>query len=250
VTSPSFTKPITSLLLDIEGTTTPIDFVYKVLFPYARTHVAEYLAAHLSSAGVRSDLAGLIEENAEDARRGLDPPVLEGPPETVSPDAVVAYVLWLMDSDRKTTPLKSIQGKIWEAGYNSGDLKSEVFEDVPRAFKRWREQGRSIYIYSSGSVLAQKLLFASTQFGDLTSFISDYFDTNVGGKKEAESYHRIAAALELQPSEILFVSDVIAELDAAESANFETVLCVRPGNHLQSSASGHMVIHSFDEILP
>lgn len=237
-----------AFLLDIEGTTTPIDFVYKTLFPYARTHVKDYLAAHLSSAQVRADIDCLLEENAEDMRRALGAPKLEGPIERLSIEDIVAYVHWLMDRDRKTTPLKSLQGKIWEAGYNSGDLTSEVFEDVPRAFNRWREQGIGIYIYSSGSVLAQKLLFASTQFGDLTSFISEYFDTQIGAKKDAESYRRIAAAIKLQPSEILFVSDVTDELDSATSAGLEALLCVRAGNHTQTDAANYTAVHSFDEI--
>ena len=243
-------SPIAAVLLDIEGTTTPIDFVYKTLFNYARTHVKDFLAAHLSSPELRADIAGLLEENAQDSRRGLGAPKLEGPIQRLSPDDIVAYVHWLMDRDRKTTPLKSLQGKIWEAGYNSGDLTSEVFDDVPRAFTRWREQGRRIYIYSSGSVLAQKLLFASTQFGDLTSFISGYFDTQIGAKRDAESYGRIAATLNLQPSEMLFVSDVTDELDAATAAGLATLLCVRAGNHPQTGAENHTAVHSFDQILP
>ena len=247
---------IAALLLDIEGTTTPIDFVFKVLFPYARAHVRDYLAAHLWSLEVRADIAGLLEENAQDTRaasastsvEGPRPPLIEGPAELVSLEEVTAYVHWLMDRDRKSTPLKSIQGKIWEAGYHSGELTSLVFEDVPRAFERWREQGRSIHIYSSGSVLAQKLLFAGTQLGDLTPFIGRYFDTHMGAKKEAESYRRIAAALELKPAEVLFVSDVTDELEAAESAALQTLLCVRPGNHPQARAASYKAIQSFDEI--
>jgi enolase-phosphatase E1 len=153
-----------------------------------------------------------------------------------------------MDRDSKATPLKSIQGKIWEAGYNSGDLRSQVFEDVPPAFKRWQQQRRSIFIYSSGSVLAQRLLFSATQFGDLTSYIADYFDTNIGAKKDAESYARISHAIAVSAPNILFVSDVTDELDAARSAGFETRLCERAGNHPQPESSNHEAIRSFDEI--
>lgn len=245
-----FTKPITVLLLDIEGTTTPIDFVYNVLFPYARACVKDYLATHQHSAEVRSDIRLLLEENAEDARRGLDPPLVKGPAEQVSPNEVAAYVYWLMDRDRKSTPLKSLQGKIWEEGYGKGELRGQVFSDVTRAFQRWRGQNKDICIYSSGSVLAQKLLFAHTEAGNLTTFISGYFDTNTGAKTDAESYRRIADSLKLPPGEIVFVSDVTAELDAAASAGFETLLCVRPGNRFESPASTRTVIHSFDEILP
>jgi enolase-phosphatase E1 len=153
-----------------------------------------------------------------------------------------------MDQDRKSTPLKSIQGKIWQAGYNSGALKSEVFPDVPPAFERWTRQGRQIAIYSSGSVLAQKLLFANTHAGDLTQFIAAYFDTNVGPKKDPASYSRIAAGLKIDPQQITFVSDVVAELEAARLAGFDTVLCVRPGNPPQAEPSRHGIISNFDEV--
>lgn len=236
------------MLLDIEGTTTPIDFVYKVLFPYARAHVGDYLAKNAASANVKEEIAALIELNREDAKRGLDPPELDSSVKEPSLDRIVAYIQWLMDRDSKATPLKSIQGKIWEAGYNSGDLRSQVFEDVPRAFERWQQQQRKIFIYSSGSVLAQKLLFSATQFGDLTSYVSDYFDTNIGAKKDTESYARISRAIALSPPNILFVSDVTDELDAASAAGIETRLCVRPGNHPQTSPSNHEAVRSFDEI--
>lgn len=235
-------SPISVVLLDIEGTTTPIDFVYEVLFPYARARVAEFLSSHRSE--VAEDIEELQRENAEDVARGLNPPAIKSD----KVEELATYVHWLMDQDRKTTALKSLQGKIWEAGYLAGELHSQVFEDVPRAFKRWQEQGRRICIYSSGSVLAQKLLFANTEGGDLTPFISGYFDTNIGPKKDAGSYHRIAGAFELKPPTIVFVSDVTAELEAAASAGLETLLCVRPGNHPQTGASGYRQVHSFDEI--
>ncbi|HTF37258.1 MAG TPA: acireductone synthase [Blastocatellia bacterium] len=245
-----FAKPVSVLLLDIEGTTTPIDFVYNILFPYAREHVKPYLEARSASTEVQTDIRELLQENSDDVRRELDPPLINGPAERVSPDEVVAYVHWLMERDRKTTPLKSLQGKIWDEGYRRGELRSQVFEDVPRAFKRWREQARKIFIYSSGSVLAQKLLFANTEAGDLTPFISGYFDTNIGAKKDPESYRGIASELELQSLAVLFVSDVTAELDAAATAGCETLLCVRPGNHPQSPAASHTIINTFDEIFP
>ena len=246
VTPSLLIDPFTALLLDIEGTTTPIDFVYETLFPYARAHAKEYVTANLSSA--QADIKALLEENAEDSRQGLGPPLLEGPPREISIDSAVAYIHWLMDHDRKSTSLKSVQGKIWEEGYRSGELRSQVFEDVPRAFKRWQERRRMILIYSSGSVLAQKLLFAHTEAGDLTPFISGFFDTNVGAKKDAESYRRIANGLKLRPSEIIFVSDVTAELDAAAVAGLQTLLCRRPGNP-QTEAGSNALIRSFDEIV-
>jgi enolase-phosphatase E1 len=246
VTPQALEKPITALLLDIEGTTTPIDFVYNVLFPYARRRVKDYLAAHWSLPPVSTDVAGLVEENINDRTRGLDPPALEETPDSVS---VAVYVLWLMDQDRKTTPLKSLQGKIWDEGYRTGELRSQVFADVAPALRRWNEQGKRITIYSSGSVLAQKLLFGNTEAGDLTPLIDKYFDTNIGAKKDPESYRRIVEALELDPSAVLFLSDVSDELDAAATAGLRTLLCVRPGNNPQQSAPAHAIIRTFDEVL-
>ena len=240
-------KPIAALLLDIEGTTTPIDFVYNVLFPYARRRVKDYLAAHWSLPSVSTDVAGLVEENINDRKGGLDPPALEKTPDSVS---AAAYVLWLMDHDRKTTPLKSLQGKIWDEGYRTGELRSQVFADVAPALRRWNEQGKRITIYSSGSVLAQKLLFANTDAGDLTQLIDEYFDTNIGAKKDPESYRRIVDALELDPSAVLFLSDVSDELDAAAAAGLRTLLCVRPGNNPQQSDTAHAITRTFDEVLP
>jgi enolase-phosphatase E1 len=223
------------VLLDIEGTTTPIDFVYDVLFPYARKSFADFLSLHATSADVGEDLARLREEHEADIRRGLNPPPYD--------DSAVSYLRWLMDSDRKSTPLKSLQGKIWEKGYRSGELKSRVFSDVPPAFERWRREEKLIYIFSSGSVLAQKLLFQHTEAGDLSGYLSGYFDTNIGPKSESESYRRIAVAVGSQ--EILFISDVTKELAAARKAGFEVMLSIRPGNHPQQDQTSYPVINSF-----
>jgi len=238
------------MLLDIEGTTTPIDFVYSVLFPYAKEHAGRYLSVHRSVTAVQDDIAGLLKENALDAEQGNDPPPIEGSATSAPVEAISTYVSWLIDRDRKTTPLKSLQGRIWKEGYRKGDLRSVVFGDVPTAFERWREQGKRIYIYSSGSVLAQNLLFGNTEAGDLTPLISGYFDTNIGGKKESESYRRIAGELNLAPSSVMFLSDVVDELDAAASVGFQTSLCVRPGNPPQRQNSGHEITSSFDDLFP
>lgn len=238
---------VNCILLDIEGTTTPIDFVYQVLFPFARTHVKDYLSRHWTTTGVQEDLAGLRKEQAADTEQGLAPPAINADSDESQLESAVAYVYWLMDQDRKSTPLKSLQGKIWEEGYRSGELLSQVFADVPSAMERWHKQGKRICIYSSGSVLAQKLLFGFTVAGDLTPLVSGYFDTGVGAKMEAESYRRIAAALQVPPEEILFVSDVVAELDAAETAGLQTVLSLRPGNRPQP-ANLYNAVHSFDEL--
>ena len=224
---------VRAILLDIEGTTTPIAFVHEVLFSYARTHVRDFLKANFDSAEVRADIALLREEHAQ-------------PLSDVN--SIADHVEWLIARDSKSTSLKSLQGKIWRQGYLDGSLKSQVYADVPPALERWRAKGLSINIFSSGSVLAQQLLFAHTEAGDLTKFIDNYFDTSVGKKGEADSYRRIAEALSLPANEVLFISDVTAELDAATEAGMQTRLSIRPGNPPQTNPDRYQSIHSFDEI--
>ena len=239
----SLLEDVRSILLDIEGTTTPIAFVHDVLFKYARDHVRDFLRANFSAAEVRADIALLREEHAADLNDDHDPP-----PITDEGESLAAYVEWLIALDRKSTGLKSLQGKIWRQGYVQGSLKSQVFADVAPAFARWRSCGLSISIFSSGSVLAQQLLFAHTDAGDLTPFIGKYFDTQIGKKGEAASYRLIAEALGLNAHEILFVSDVVTELDAANEAGMRTLLSVRPGNPTQPPTNRHPSIQTFDSI--
>ena len=229
------------VLLDIEGTTTPIAFVHDVLFSYARDHVGDYLAQHANEAA--ADVAQLREEHERDVNNGEQPPPLDD-----TTESIVAYVNWLIDRDRKSTGLKSLQGKIWREGYREGSLKAQVFSDVRPAFERWHEAGRRISIFSSGSALAQELLFAHTEAGDLTTFISDYFDTKVGRKADPDSYSHIAKAVGLEPNEILFISDVVAELEAANAAGMHTLLSIRPGNQPQPGANRFRTIHTFDGV--
>jgi len=199
-----------AILLDIEGTTTPIEFVHQVLFPYARARVHEHLEP--------GDIALLRAEYA------AEPPSPDLP--TWNPEA---YVYWLMDRDRKSTALKALQGRIWEAGYRAGELKGkgEVYPDVRPALERWHAAGKTIAIFSSGSVQAQRNLFANTTAGDLSLFLSGYFDTTTGPKRDARSYRQIATTLRQEPRDMLFISDVLAELDAAREAGMRTALCVR-----------------------
>ena len=225
---------IRAILLDIEGATTPIAFVHEVLFPYARDHAKEFLASNAEA----EDIARLREEHAADVNNGEQPP-----------EELAAYVEWLIARDRKSTGLKSLQGKIWRQGYLDGTLKSQVYEDVAPAFARWRARGLSINIFSSGSVLAQQLLFAHTDAGDLTKFIDQYFDTNVGKKGDVASYRKIADALNRSPSEVMFISDVVTELEAAHEAGTQVLLSIRPGNAPQNGAERYRAIHSFDELL-
>jgi enolase-phosphatase E1 len=236
---------VRGILLDIEGTTTPIAFVHEVLFSYARAHARDFLIANFTSQEVQADIALLREEHALDLNK---PPLLVNDSPGSEIESIAAYVEWLIARDRKSTGLKSLQGKIWRKGYLEGSLKSQVFPDVPLALERWHAEGLSITIFSSGSVLAQQLLFAHTDADDLTRFINNYFDTNVGKKGEAESYRKIAAELRLPPNEVIFISDVVSELEAANEAGMKTLLCIRPGNPLQESAEKYQSIHSFDEV--
>ena len=230
------------VLLDVEGTTTPVDFVFRVLFPLAHARVGEFLEAHASDPDAARDVAGLRDQHVRDAAAGLRPPAWDG-----SAAGATAYARWLMDQDRKLTALKSLQGKIWALAYAQGRLRGQVYDDVPPALARWTGTGRRVAIFSSGSVLAQKLIFGHSDHGDLTPFLSAYFDTATGAKREAESYRRIATALGAPASAGLFVSDVVAELDAAREAGMATALAVRtppPG----PSGHRHPEVTSFDLI--
>ena len=239
-----FREPVRVILLDIEGTTTTIAFVHETLFPFARRRLAEFLAHHGDDPGVRADLDALRREHAAEAP--LDPP-----PFPEGDLAAVPYLYWLMDLDRKSTPLKSLQGRIWEEGYRAGHLQSEFFPDVPPALARWRAQGRRICVYSSGSVLAQQQLFAHTRVGDLTGAVSNWFDTRVGPKRAPESYARIAEELALPPAEILFLSDVAEELQAAHQAGLQTALSIRPGNPPQPDLPfAPRIIEDFNGVFP
>ena len=233
---------IRAILLDIEGTTTPIAFVHEVLFSYAREHVREFLENNVSSEYVLEDIALLTEDHVADVMSG------ETPPELSDVESFAAYVQWLIERDRKSTGLKSLQGKIWRQGYMDGSLRAQVYADVASAFERWKKKGWSIGIFSSGSVLAQKLLFAHTDAGDLSRLIDHYFDTNVGKKGEAESYRHIAASMKVETEEVLFVSDVVVELDAAREAGMKTMLSIRPGNLVQERAAEFKAIESFEEL--
>jgi len=248
------TEDIRCVLLDIEGTTTPIAFVHEVLFSYARSQVRSFLTEHFGSAELLNDLQQLREEHASDVKQNLQPPALgdisvdvDGP-RGAEVDSLSEYVGWLIDRDRKSKGLKSLQGKIWKQGYVDGTLRAEIFADVAPAFERWRQAGLQISIFSSGSTLAQKLLFAHTEAGDLTGFIENYFDTTVGSKTDLASYRRIASALNLPTKNVLFISDVVPELDAAGAAGMQTLLCVRPGNHPQALPERYRKIRAFDEI--
>jgi len=246
VTSSLRERGIRAVVLDIEGTTTPMAFVHEVLFPYARTHLAGFLRdpAH---ADLLQELTGKFA-----AEHSAEPDEVKAPPwQQDTPDellnSVIVYAGWLMDRDRKSPGLKTLQGHIWDVGYRAGQLRGAVFADVPTALKRWHEDGLTIAIYSSGSVLAQRLIFSMTDEGDLTPFISHYFDTAVGPKRSPDSYTRIAAELQQEPAGILFISDVAEELDAAHSAGWQVALAVRPDN-FAPNPSGYDTVETFDSL--
>jgi len=233
------------VLLDIEGTTTPMSFVYDVLFPYARARLASYAQQHAAEEALRDTVATLRVEWLEDVRTG------EAPPAWPKGDfaAAAGYLAWLMDRDRKSPSLKRIQGEIWETGFRDGALRGDLFSDVAPAFERWKASGAEIAIYSSGSVQAQRLIFGHASAGDLTPVISRFFDTAVGPKRSVESYGRIAGELGRQPQRILFVSDVAEELNAALDAGCQILLAVRPGNGPVEGPESLDAISSFDEIV-
>jgi enolase-phosphatase E1 len=197
--------PPAAIITDIEGTTTPIDFVHKTLFPYARARLAAFCAANRGQE-VLADVA----------------------------EPVLNTLLGWMDRDEKITALKTIQGMIWEEGYRAGTLKSVIYPDVPPALKRWAQGGLRLFVYSSGSVPAQKLLFGHSDAGDLTPLFSGFFDTAVGPKRDSASYAAICRGAGLAPDEMLFLSDVAAELDAARAAGLRTCQLVRPEDGTKS----------------
>jgi enolase-phosphatase E1 len=232
-----------AILLDIEGTTTPVDYVFGVLFPFARDRVTDFLTTYQQDTEVKSDLELLRQEYETDLKQGLSVPDWQGT-EAV---AAVPYIHHLIAIDRKSTALKSLQGKIWNQGYQDGTLRSQVFPDVKPAFERWTSSGKRLFIFSSGSVQAQQLLFRYSEEGDLTDFLSGYFDTQTGGKREAESYRKIADAIGIAPDKILFISDVTAELKAAQTAGMQTLFSMRPGNH-SFETEGFRCIENFSSV--
>jgi enolase-phosphatase E1 len=229
------------ILLDIEGTVSPLAFVHDVMFPYARNNVAAFLADHIQEPAVRSAL----EQMARDAgHTDFSQWMPAGSDEAAF---VVAEVHKLMDADAKVTGLKMLQGLIWELGFRSGDLRSTLFADVPPALTGWRAAGLGLRIYSSGSIHAQKLFFAHTEAGDLTPLFSGYYDTTIGSKRESASYAAIAKDAKVNAGDILFVSDIVDELDAAKAAGMATALAIRPGNK-PAPPNDHPPITSFNDI--
>jgi len=210
-------KQIKYILTDIEGTTSSIHFVYEVLFPYFQEHLND-LTQHAQNNEVKQAFTEIIELAAKE----------EGIHLTTTEEVLACLKRW-SEEDRKLTPLKAVQGIIWKSGYESALITGHVYDDVPTALNQWRALGLKIGVFSSGSVAAQKLLFKYSDFGDLSGHFSNHFDTTTGPKNEIDTYVKITQLLGLAPEQILFLSDIPAELSAAAQAGLQTLQLVRPG---------------------
>ena len=227
-----------TILTDIEGTTSSISFVKDVLFPYARRELPGFIREHGHDPEVRHWLDVVATEHGAICDDGVIVETLQG---------------WI-DQDRKHTALKALQGMIWMAGYRSKDFAAHMYPDVAPRLQAWHDAGHRLAVYSSGSVAAQKLLFGNSNVGDLSDLFTDYFDTEVGHKRAADSYRLIADSLHRSPGDILFLSDVVAELDAARDAGMRTVLLDRredyPEPRTGEDTHGHARAESFADINP
>src|SRR6185369_4007124 len=218
------------ILLDIEGTTSSVSFVYDVMFPYVRKHLTfEVFANWLEPEYIEAFHAIAKDAGHDSLDAWLKQHKLTRENPLRAAEVVCKEVTRQMDADVKATGLKQLQGLIWKSGFDSGELKAHVYDDVPPALAAWNSAGKDVRIYSSGSVQAQKLFFGHTIVGDLLSQFRGHYDTTIGGKKETPSYRKIAAEFQIPATEIVFLSDIIAELDAARAAGVQTALVVRPG---------------------
>ena len=213
-----------AIVTDIEGTTSAISFVKDVLFPYADKHLDAYVAAHRNEPLVARAMSEAVVEAA--IGEAADARILE-------------YLHAWIAEDRKSTPLKTLQGLIWAEGYAQGHLQGHVYPDVPPVLRTWNDAGIELYVYSSGSIVAQKVLFAHTFAGDLTPLFTDHFDTTTGSKREAASYAEIAADTGFHPGEMLFLSDTEEELDAARAAGLQTARLLRPADTPPGAVTAH-----------
>ena len=223
---------IKAIITDIEGTTTDIHFVHKVLFPYSRENIHAYLIVNQNKPEVITEL-NEIRKLMDNIDATLD-------------DINQQLIQWI-DSDVKIAPLKNLQGFIWQQGFQQGEFKGHVYADAYENLIKWHQQKIKLYIYSSGSVKAQQLLFQYSTYGDIRYLFDGYFDTKVGPKKEASSYAEILKQIQCQPEETLFLSDVVAECDAAYENNMQTRLLNRDNQVFEDNQ--HLVCHTFNEII-
>lgn len=220
------------VLTDIEGTTTSISFVYEVLFPYFRENISQ-----LKSMMHVDEVAEAFQQTTEIIQQ-------ENERNVTDTDELIATLLQWSLEDRKIKPLKTVQGFLWKTGYESGEILGHVFPDVPLALKAWKDEGVQMGVFSSGSVAAQKLIFGYSDHGDLTPYFSAYFDINTGGKRDAQTYQIIADKINVSNNRILFLSDIVEELVAADEAGFQTIQLVRAGN----TANWKSHVSDFSEI--
>jgi len=227
--------PSRAILTDIEGTTSSLSFVRDILFPYARCALPEFVRVH---------------GNKPEVRHWLDTVATEISAAACQDEVIVETLQGWIDQDRKHTALKALQGMIWETGYRNGDYRAHLYPDVAMQLRTWHTAGTLLYVYSSGSIAAQKLFFQYSQAGDLSGLFCGHFDTEIGHKREIESYRRIAQTIGLAPGDILFLSDVVEELDAAREAGLDTVLIDRlndyPAPRQGAAANGHQRVTGFD----
>ncbi|MEO0338381.1 MAG: acireductone synthase [Bacteroidota bacterium] len=221
------------MLMDIEGTTTSISFVHEVLFPYASAHLESYVRENIH-------LPEVLEQI-----KAVKATVLEEFDDVIDDQAAIDQLLTWIKEDRKHPALKNLQGFLWKSGYETGQYRGHLYEDVLPAWERWQAQGIGLGIYSSGSVAAQKLLFGYSEKGDLQPYLSHYFDTKIGHKREVSSYHNIQKSLSIPVENILFLSDVVQELEAAKAAGFQILHLLRPGTIAQR---GYQAVAHFDLI--
>jgi enolase-phosphatase E1 len=221
------------ILTDVEGTTTSISFVHEVLFPFSKKHLVSFVKKHSS----RTDVKNILEATKASA--------LKENQKTINDQEACELLLHWIETDRKHPALKDLQGLIWEEGYASGEIKGHVYRDVLPALKAWKNAGLTLGVYSSGSVKAQHLIFEHSTEGNLRPFFSNHFDTAVGHKREVGSYKNIAGELKLSPSDILFLSDIKEELDAAFEAGMKTIQLVRQDDVI---VGDHLVARDFSEI--
>ncbi|GJN06117.1 hypothetical protein PR202_ga23810 [Eleusine coracana subsp. coracana] len=241
------------VVMDIEGTTSPISFVTDVLFPYARDNARKHLDATYGTDETNGDIALLRAQVEQDLAEGVAgavpvPPNEAGKDSVI--DALVANVEAMIKADRKITSLKQLQGHIWRTGFEGQEIKGVVFEDVPPALEKWHASGIKAYIYSSGSREAQRLIFGNTTYGDLRKYLCGFFDTTVGTKREPRSYYEIWQSVGVdRPSQILFLTDVHQEATAAKAAGLEVLISIRPGNAPLPENHGFQTITSFAEVM-
>lgn len=232
------------VLLDIEGTTSAIDFVHTTMFDYARNNLEDFLVSSFET----KETIEALEVFAQDEKQPSLAAFLVGTSSKAEKiDRIVNLASQRMKEDSKATGLKALQGMVWRKGFNNGELKGHIYNDVPDAFNRWKKSGITIAIYSSGSILAQKIYFANTIFGNLGTLISNHFDTTSGPKRISSSYENITNILNAKAGDILFLSDVTEELDAAKAAGMATGLLIRPGNK-PAGNNDHIAYHDFNTL--